>query len=77
MRKTTLTNHDASKHAAQYLLKKGLATYAEIATISGRSRQMARFWAQQLDAETAREMHLKKLWREALEQTRPKLRPGT
>ena len=68
MRKTTLIDHDAGKRAAQYLLRKGLATYAEIAAISGRSRQIVRFWAAELDAETARQDHLTKLWRDALRQ---------
>ena len=70
MGKTTLIDPDISKRAAQYLLKHGLATYAEIAGISGRSRQMVRFWAAELSAETARQDHLKKLWREALRQNR-------
>lgn len=50
MRKTTLIDHDASKRAAQSLLRNGLATYAEIATISGRSRQVVRLWATELGA---------------------------
>ena len=70
MRKTTLTDHDAAKQAAQSLLRKGLATYAEIATISGRSRQIVRFWAAGLDAETARQDHLANLWTKALRQGR-------
>ena len=68
MPKQTLTDHDATKAAVQYLLRKGLATYAEIATISGRNRQTIRLWAQQLDAETARQKHLEKLWRDAFRQ---------
>jgi hypothetical protein len=70
MRKTTLIDPDAGKRAAQYLLRNGLATYAEIAAISGRNRQTIRLWAQQLDAETAREKHLAKLWAQALRQNK-------
>jgi TPP-dependent pyruvate/acetoin dehydrogenase alpha subunit len=70
MRKTTLTDHDAVKRAAQYILKNGLASYAEIAAISGRNRQTVRLWAQQLNAESARQDYLAKLWREALQRSR-------
>ena len=66
MRKKALTNHDATKAAAQSLLKQGLATYAEIAALSGYSRQTIRWFAGELDAETARQDHLAKLWRDAL-----------
>jgi transposase-like protein len=67
MRKTTLTDHDAGKLAAQSLLRNGLATYAEIAAISGRNRQTIRLWIQQLNAENARQDYLAKLWRETLQ----------
>jgi hypothetical protein len=70
MPKQTLADHAATKAAAQYLLRQGLATYAEIAAISGWSRQMVRHWAQQLDAESARRDHLAKIWREALRQNK-------
>lgn len=70
MRKTTLPDPDVTKAAAQYLLRNGLATYAEIATLSGRSRQIVHFWAIQLGAEFAREEHLAKIWREALRENR-------
>jgi hypothetical protein len=66
MGKTALPDHDAAKLAAQQLLRNGLATYAEIAAISGRSRQVVRLWAQQLDAETARRERLERLWKRAL-----------
>jgi hypothetical protein len=68
LRKTALTDHDAGKLAAQHLLKNGLATYAEIAALSGRSREIVRFWAIQIGAETARQDRLAKLWRDALKQ---------
>ena len=66
MPKQTLHDHDASKRAAQYLLRKGLATYAEIAALTGISRQGVRKWGIELGAESARQDHLEKLWREAL-----------
>ena len=70
MRKTTLIEDAAIKSAAQSLLREGLATYAEIAVLSGRSRQVVRLWSQQLGAESAREKHLNKLWAQALRQAR-------
>jgi len=70
--KTALSDHDATKAAAQHLLRNGLASYAEIASICGRSRQIVRFWAAELDAETARQDHLAKLWRDALRQNKAK-----
>lgn len=70
MRKTALPDHDASKRAAQSLLRDGLATYAEIAAISGRSRQVVRLWATELGAELARREHLARLWRDALRQNK-------
>jgi len=69
MRKTTLSDPDATKAAAQSLLKSGLASYAEISALSGRSRQIVWHWAKELGAETARQKHLEKIWREALRRT--------
>jgi hypothetical protein len=66
MPKQTLSKHDASKAAAQHLLKNGLASYAEVAALTGKSRQGVRKWAIELGAETARQDHLAKIWREAL-----------
>ena len=69
MGKQTLTDSsDQIKRAAQYLLRKGLANYVEIADLSGRSRQIVRFWAKELGAETARQEHLAKIWAQALRQ---------
>jgi hypothetical protein len=70
MRKTTLIEDAATKSAAQYLLSEGLATYAEIASLSGRSRQVVRLWATELGAESARTERLEKLWRDALRRAR-------
>jgi len=66
MPKQTLAKHDAAKRAAQYLLREGLASYAEVAALTGKSRQGVRKWAIELDAETARQDHLAKIWHEAL-----------
>ncbi len=66
MRKQTLTDHDAAKRAAQYLLTQGTASYAEIAAITGRSRQVVRLWASRLGAESARQEYLAKIWRDAI-----------
>ena len=55
MGKTALINHDAVKAAAQDLLMQGLATNAEIAMLSGRSRQIIHHWARELGADTARD----------------------
>lgn len=55
-----MTDDDTTKAAAIYLLKRGLATYAEIAKLSGRSRQIVAHWAK--DCPDAREKHLAKLW---------------
>ena len=68
MQRKTLIDHETTKRAAQSLLREGLATYAEIAAISGRSRQIVRFWAEELGAEDARQERLEKLWRDALRQ---------
>lgn len=68
MSKTALTNHDATKRAAQSLLREGLASYAEIAAISGRSRQIIHVWGKNLDAESARQARLTKLWARTLRQ---------
>ena len=41
---------DATKAAALYMLKNGLASYKEIAELSGRSRQIIRIWGGRVDA---------------------------
>ncbi len=62
MRKSALPDHDTAKRAAQYLLTNGLATYAEIAALTGLSRQAVRQWG----IESARPEHLAKIWRDAI-----------
>ncbi len=62
MPKAALPDHDAAKRAAQHLLSQGLATYAEIATLTGLSRQAVRQWG----IESARQDYLAKVWRDAI-----------
>ena len=62
MRKQTLPDTDAAKRAAQHLLSQGLATYAEIAALTGLSRQAVRQWG----IESARHDYLAKIWRDAI-----------
>lgn len=66
MSQRALVDNDAARAAAQSLLRKGLATYQEIAALCGVSRQTIRYWAVQLGAETAREDYLTKLWDDTL-----------
>ncbi len=67
MPKQTLTNDDAARAAAQSLIRDGLATYAEIASLMGISRQAVRQW----NVESTRATRLSRLWRDAIkEQTK-------
>lgn len=60
----TATSDDTTKAAAQYLLRHGLATNAEIAELSGRSRQIVAHWAKEFP--DARAERLQKVWARAL-----------
>ena len=66
MSRLALPDNDAARAAAQQLLRKGLATYQEIASLCGVSRQTIRYWAVGLGAESAREEHLACLWADTL-----------
>ena len=70
MGRTALPDNAAAKAAAQDILRQGLATYVEIAALSGVSRQTIRYWAVELNAESARERHLAKLWKDTLRQNK-------
>lgn len=70
MGRTALPDNAAAKAAAQDILRQGLATYVEIAALSGVSRQTIRYWAVELNAELARERHLAKLWKDTLRQNK-------
>ena len=56
---------DATKAAALYMLKNGLASYKEIAELSGRSKQIIRIWGGKVDAPEARRRYLKRIWTRA------------
>jgi len=56
---------DPTKAAALYMLKNGLASYKEIAELSGRSRQVVRVWGGRVDAPEARKRYLKRVWARA------------
>ena len=56
---------DTTKAAALYMLKNGLASYKEIAELSGRSRQIIRIWGGKVDAPKARKRYLQGVWTRA------------
>lgn len=58
-----MANDDITKAAAQYLLKNGLASIAEVTALCGRSRQIVRFWAKEYP--NARTERLAKIWAKA------------
>jgi len=53
---------DPTKAAALYMLKNGLASYKEIAELSGRSPQIIRIWGGKVDWPGARKRYLKRVW---------------
>jgi hypothetical protein len=59
------TTTDTIKAAALYMLRNGLASYQEIAQLSGRSRQVIRVWGKKVDAKAARKRYLRKIWIDA------------
>lgn len=59
-----MANDDTTKAAAIYMLQRGLATNAEIAELSGRSRQIVAHWAKEFP--NAREEFLQNAWQKAL-----------
>jgi hypothetical protein len=59
-----MTNDDTTKAAALYVLERGLATYAEVAQMSGRSRQIVAHWGKEWP--DARAERLQKIWAKAL-----------
>ena len=56
---------DAKKAAALYMLKNGLASYKEIAELSGCSKQVVRVWGSKVDAPKARKQYLQHAWTRA------------
>jgi hypothetical protein len=53
-----------TKQAALNLLSRGLATVAEVASLSGESRQLVRWWARDLPP-GIRAAYLAKQWKQA------------
>jgi hypothetical protein len=66
MSETGKRTTDATKAAALYMLKNGLASYKEIAELSGRSRQIIRIWGGKVDALDARKRYLQRVWARAI-----------
>src|SRR5258708_3217573 len=62
----TMTVSDSTRERALRLLAEGCATLTEVAELAGTSRQLVRFWANRagIDWATARDRHLRALWRE-------------
>jgi hypothetical protein len=60
----------SAKAAALYMLKNGLASYKEIAELSGRSRQVIRVWGLRVDAPEARKRYLQRIWTRASQSRR-------
>ena len=56
---------DSTIKAAIYLLEHGMASYSEIAALTGKKRQTVRWWARRLDPE-ARQVYLREQWAKAL-----------
>ena len=59
-----MADDDTTKAAALYMLKRGLASYSEIAELSGRSRQIVAHWGK--DYPNARAEYIAKAWQRAL-----------
>jgi predicted transcriptional regulator len=68
-----MTNDDITKAAAREMVRKGLATCAEIAQLSGRSRQVVRYWA--ADAAEKRGQYLADQWDRALKSAMRQRKP--
>jgi hypothetical protein len=60
------TTDDTTKRAAIYMLRHGLATYIEVANLSGRSRQIVRHWALEHDCPDSRADRLARTWEAAI-----------
>jgi len=62
----TTTRDNSTKEAALKLLSQGKITLTEAARRCGESRQTVTYWARGIDLAAAREIYLKRIWREAL-----------
>lgn len=59
-----MSDNDTTKQAVLQLLSRGLVTHGEAARLSGKSRQLIRFWAK--DLPEVRSEYLKAHWQAAL-----------
>lgn len=59
-----MTSDDITKRAVQTMLRKGLASFAELAEMSGRSRQIIAHWGK--EHPNARAEYLKAQWEKAI-----------
>jgi predicted transcriptional regulator len=64
------TNDDITKAAAISMMRLGLATYQEIAELSGRSKQIVRHWGKDF-AIQARKDRVAHEWAKALKRANP------
>ena len=55
-----MTDDATTKRAAIYMLERGLASYAEIAELSGRSRQIVLHWGKDTAWQEARKARLER-----------------
>jgi transposase-like protein len=64
-----MPNDDSTKAAALKLLASGQATVADIAALTGNSRQLIAYWALYagIRATTTRAKYLAKLWKKTLQ----------
>lgn len=65
---------DAAREAAIEMLTEGMATPAEVARLSGASRQLLRYWIQRagIDPRKTRDSQLAKAWRKKVAGKRAK-----
>ena len=66
MPKKTVPNDDAIRSAVQRMAQDGTASLPEIVRLSGRSRQIVRYWIREIEADTIRDKQLAKAWQRAL-----------
>lgn len=64
-----MTNEDTIRAVAIEMLASGLVTIAEVAELTGRSRQLIRYWATQsgIDVPRVRRAWLQQAWRQCYE----------
>ena len=69
-----MVDNDITKQAAVSLIESGIATIAEVAWLTGRSRELIRYWAgrpEHIDGlPAARAKHLQAEWKRVLKDER-------